>query len=219
MLYSSITQQIQRSFPQLNPADALSRYCKYHSSGGKDAIFDTPSQPLPALSCVCQNPLGCWMVYGLPLRGLHIFGTVAAFSMLAAGAAAIALSRKEESLDELERERRVALVKGGRIIDATVIDISDLSAEESGRPMGLQLILYKYEISGVIYEASQDVTLLKHIVNIYDCRLGFPASVRYDPHNPTNSLIVAEGWSGLRDTAQSIPLRPIRRIPRPQPSR
>ncbi len=159
------------------------------------------------------------MLYGIPLRGVHIFGSVAAFSMLAAGAVAIALSRKEESLDELERERRAALVKGGRIIDATVIDISDLSPEESGRPMGLQLILYKYEISGVIYEASQDVTLLKHIVNIYDCRLGFPASVRYDPHNPTNSLIIAEGWSGLRDTAQSIPLRPIRRIPRPQPTR
>ena len=86
-------------------------------------------------------------------------------------------------------------MKGGRIIDATVIDISDLSPEEIGRPMGMQLILYKYEISGVIYEASQDVTLLKHLVNIYDCRLGFPASVRYDPHHPTNSIIIAEGWS------------------------
>ena len=156
---------------------------------------------------------------GLPLRGFHIFGTFAAVGMLLAGAAVIALSRKEESLDELERERRESLLKNGRIIDATVIDISDLSPEEAGRPMGLQLILYKYEVSGVIYEASQDVTLLKHIVNIYDCRLGFPASVRYDPHNPTNSLIVTEGWSGLRDTANSVPIRPVRRIPRPQPTR
>jgi hypothetical protein len=158
-------------------------------------------------------------MYGIPLRGLHIFGTAAAVGMLVAGAAVIALSRKEESLDELERDRRTALVKGGRIIDATVIDISDLTAEESDRPMGLQLILYKYEISGVVYEASQDVTLLKHLVNIYDCRLGFPASVRYDPHNPTNSIIIAETWSGLRDTATSIPLRPIRRVPRAQPTR
>jgi hypothetical protein len=30
--------------------------------------------------------------------------------------------------------------------------------------------------------------------------------VRYDPHNPGNSLIVAESWSGLRDTANSVPL-------------
>ncbi len=158
-------------------------------------------------------------MYGLPIRGLHLFGAVAAMGVLAAGAAILGLSRKEESLDELERERRSSLVKSGRIIDATVIDISDLTAEESKRPMGLQLILYKYEISGVIYEASQDVTLLKHIVNIYDCRLGFPASVRYDSHNPTNSIIIAENWSGLRDTATSIPLRPIRRVSRPQPSR
>ena len=49
-------------------------------------------------------------------------------------------------------------------------------------------------------------TMLRHLVNIYDCRLGFPASVRYDPHNPGNSLIVAESWSGLRDTANSVPL-------------
>ena len=88
----------------------------------------------------------------------------------------------------------------------TVIDISDLTAEECGRPNGMQLILYKYEAAGVVYECSQDVTMLRHLVNIYDCRLGFPASVRYDPHNPGNSLIVAESWSGLRDTANSVPL-------------
>jgi hypothetical protein len=141
-------------------------------------------------------------MYGIPLRGFHIFGTVACIGVLLGAAAVMALSRKEESADELERDRRTALVKGGRIIDATVIDISDLSPEEIGRPMGMQLILYKYEISGVIYEASQDVTLLKHLVNIYDC-------------HPTNSIIIAEGWTGLRDTANSVPLRPLRRVARP----
>ena len=74
-------------------------------------------------------------------------------------------------------------------------------------PTGLQLILYKYEIAGVVYECSQDVTMLRHLVDIYNCRLGFPASVRYDPHNPTNSLIVAETWSGLRETANSVAVR------------
>ncbi len=78
--------------------------------------------------------------------------------------------------DEEERKRRELLLQQGRIIDATVIDISDLTAEESGRPNGMQLILYKYEAAGVVYECSQDVTMLRHIVNIYDCRLGFPAS-------------------------------------------
>ncbi len=150
-------------------------------------------------------------MYGISLRLTQIFGTVAAAGALAGCAAAFALTRKHPSPEELERDRRTALIKSGRIIDATVLDISDLSAEESGHPMGLQLILYQYEISGVVYECSQDVTLLKNVVDIYECRLGFPASVRYDPHSPGNSIIVAESWSGLRETANSVPLHPLRR--------
>lgn len=141
-----------------------------------------------------------------PLRDSQLFGTFATLGCCLGGIAAYALLRRRPSPDELERERRELLVQQGRIIDATVIDISDLNAEESGRPNGMQLILYKYEAAGVVYECSQDVTMLRHLVNIYDCRLGFPASVRYDPHNPGNSLIVAETWSGLRDTANSVPL-------------
>jgi hypothetical protein len=148
---------------------------------------------------------------------MNSFGMVAAVGVCLGGAAAYALLRRRQSPDELERQRRDLLVQQGRIIDATVIDISDLTAEESGRPNGMQLILYKYEAAGVVYECSQDVTLLRHLVNIYDCRLGFPASVRYDPHNPGNSLIVAETWSGLRDTANSVPLhgRSSARAPSP----
>jgi hypothetical protein len=154
---------------------------------------------------VTLSPAGAPM-NGLPLRESQIFGTLAAVGVCLGGAAVYGLLRRKESPDELERQRRDLLVQQGRIIDATVIDISDLTAEESGRPNGMQLILYKYEAAGVVYECSQDVTMLRHLVNIYDCRLGFPASVRYDPHNPGNSLIVAESWSGLRDTANSVPL-------------
>lgn len=140
------------------------------------------------------------------LRDSQLFGTFAAVALCVGGAATYGLLRRKPSPDETERKRRDLLVQQGRIIDATVIDISDLDAEESGRPNGMQLILYKYEAAGVVYECSQDVTMLRHLVNIYDCRLGFPASVRYDPHNPGNSLIVAESWSGLRDTANSVPI-------------
>src|SRR3984885_6783529 len=141
-----------------------------------------------------------------PLRESQLIGSLAAVAVCLGGVAVYGLLRRRPSHDEEERKRRELLVQQGRIIDATVIDISDLNADESGRPNGLQLILYKYEAAGVVYECSQDVTMLRHIVNIYNCRLGFPASVRYDPHNPGNSLIVAEGWSGLRDTANSVPL-------------
>lgn len=163
---------------------------------------------LAALSCIVYpySELELSMT-SFPLRDSQLFGAFAAVGVCLGGLAAYALLRRKPSPDEEERKRRDALVQQGRILDATVIDISDLNPEESGRPHGMQLILYKYEAAGVVYECSQDVTMLRHIVNIYDCRLGFPASVRVDPHNPGNSLIVAEGWSGLRDTANSVPVQ------------
>ena len=86
-----------------------------------------------------------------------------------------------------------------------MIDISDLNAEESGRPNGMQLILYKYEAAGVVYECSQDVTMLRHLVNIYDCRLGFPASVRYDS---AQSRQFADCGRGLERIARYRQFRP-----------
>ena len=46
------------------------------------------------------------------------------------------------------------------------------------------LLVYSYDVAGVTYEASQDVTHLRQFIDLYSCRLGLPASVRYDPHNP-----------------------------------
>ena len=145
-------------------------------------------------------------MHNFTTRDPQMFVTFVVGGICIGAFAAYSLLRRRSSPDELERKRRDMLVRQGRIIDGTVIDISDLSPEESGRSNGLKLILYKYDVAGVVYECSQDVTMLAHLVNIYDCRLGFPASVRYDPHNPGNSLIVAETWSGLRDTANSVPL-------------
>lgn len=153
---------------------------------------------------------------GLSLRDPQVIGSLAAGALCLGGVALYFAMRKKPSEEEMERERRAFLVQSGRIIDGTLLDISDLNETESGRPTGLQLILYKYEIGGVVYECSQDVTPLRDMVNIYECRLGFPCSVRYDTHKPENSIIVAEGWSGLRDTANSVPLR---RMTPPRPRR
>jgi len=42
------------------------------------------------------------------------------------------------------------------------------------------------------------VTYLRPMINLHSCRLGLPTSVRYDTQNPGNSIVVSEGWMGLR---------------------
>ncbi len=150
----------------------------------------------------------------ISLRDPQVLGGLAAAGLCVGGMIAWAAMRKRPTEEELERQRRQALVKSGRIMDGTILDISDLGAEESGREGGMHLILYKYEIAGVVYECSQDVTQLKEYVNIYDCRLSFPCSVRYDSRCPSNSIVVAENWSGLRETANSVPIRALPCAPR-----
>jgi len=63
-------------------------------------------------------------------------------------------------------------------------------------------------VAGVTYEASQDVTHLRQFIDLYSCRLGLPASVKYDPHNPGDSIVISETWSGLRKPTIVLPQRP-----------
>jgi len=107
------------------------------------------------------------------------------------------LSRKPKpSGDLMEYERRTELTRGGRIIDGTVIDVQEL--EETDTQPQMILLIYTYDVAGVTYEASQDVTHLRQFIDLYSCRLGLPASVKYDPHNPGDSIVISEKWSGLR---------------------
>lgn len=153
----------------------------------------------------------------ISLRDPQVIGAITAAGLCIAGSIVWALVRKRPTEEEIERTRRELLVKTGRIIDGTILDTSETEADESGKGGGLELILYKYEIAGVAYECSQDVTHLKDYVNIHECRLSFPCSVRYDPRCPTNSIVIAESWTGLRDTANSVPLHAVPRNPRTPP--
>ena len=122
------------------------------------------------------------------------------YSLLAGCGAAIfaaylLFGRKKKSAAEIERERRDWLNRIGRITDGTVIDVQELSP--NGHPAATMLI-FQYDVGGVSYEASQDVTLLRQWINLHSCRLGLPTSVRYDPQNPGNSIVVSEKWMGLR---------------------
>jgi hypothetical protein len=118
------------------------------------------------------------------------------------------LSRKpKRSSDLMEYERRTELSRGGRIIDGTVIDVHELEETETQRQM--ILLIYTYDVAGVSYEASQDVTHLRQFIDLYSCRLGLPASVKYDPHNPGDSIVISETWSGLRKSPIRAQSRPV----------
>lgn len=126
---------------------------------------------------------------------LRLYGLVAAGSAVLLGAYAL-LRSKRKTDDDLERERRAWLEAAGRITDGTVIDVQELAPQNQRRSS--VMLIYKYDVAGVSYECSQDVTLLRHWINLHSCRLGLHTSVRYDPQNPGNSLVVSENWMGLR---------------------
>jgi hypothetical protein len=123
-------------------------------------------------------------IYALVLFGI---GVVLAIYFL--------VRRKPKPVDELEKERRAFLDQGGRITDGTVIDVQELQAAENKFST---LLIYQYDVAGVSYECSQDVTYLRPLINLHSCRLGLPTSVRYDPLNPGNSIVISERWMGLR---------------------
>lgn len=103
--------------------------------------------------------------------------------------------RHRKTPEQRERERRMRISEMGRITDGTVIDVNELEVNGSGE---IQLLVYQYDVAGVSYEASQDVTTLRHRVDLHSCRAGLMTSIKYDPANPGNSIVIAENWSGLR---------------------
>ena len=129
------------------------------------------------------------------MDSLRTYWLIAAASAVVLGAYAL-LRRKSRTPEELERERRMWLDGIGRITDGTVIDVQELTPTSSQRTA--TMLIYKYDVAGVSYECSQDVTHLRHWINLHSCRLGLPTSVKYDPQNPGNSLVISESWMGLR---------------------
>jgi len=109
---------------------------------------------------------------------------------------------KRPTAEELERARRIFLVQSGRLVDGMLLDVCDVQAED-GRT--LTMLLYSYRIGGVDYECSQDITEMQGVVDPAQVRAGFPSTVRYQPGNPQNSIVVAEEWSGLREGLPVFP--------------
>lgn len=120
-------------------------------------------------------------------------------------------SRTKDS-SESERDRRAYLNRIGRIVDGQVLEIVDRADEsvqghaglfgkhrgENSKPAIRKMLLYSYSIAGVTYEAGQDVTGLEEQVCLDRVVAGQPVGVRYDPSNPSNSILIADDWSRLR---------------------
>ena len=133
---------------------------------------------------------------------------VLAFGVSAAIVGYALLSRKnKKTAEELEREHCAELTRGGRIIDGNVIDVLETDEEKTAHQR--LLLVYNYDVAGVSYEASQDVTHLRQFIDLYSCRLGLPASIKYDPHNPGDSIVISETWSGLRKPTIVLPHKSV----------
>jgi hypothetical protein len=119
-----------------------------------------------------------------------------------AGVALWLVMRRRPTAEEIEHARRQFLVQSGRLVDGMLLDVYDV---EGADRLPLTFLLFSYRIGGVDYECSQEITALRGIVNAAEVRAGFPCTVRYQPGNPYNSIVVAEGWTGLRAGLPQFP--------------
>jgi hypothetical protein len=140
-------------------------------------------------------------------------------AVLVAAVGAVALRQyfeKPEDPEDEERRRRSQLNQVGRIVEGLVVELVESQAPvalvpvaSNGSPSikepvpapsksGIRrLVRYSYSIAGVTYETAQDVTGLEERLCLERIASGQPASVKYDPSNPSNSILVADDWSGL----------------------
>ena len=137
-----------------------------------------------------------------------ILGSAAA--LLLAAAVLWWWRRRPRDPEEVERRRREYLSRVGRIVEGEIVEIrespgvSAAAPGPNGRSRGIHvpsakrsLVCYTYAISGVTYETAQDVTGFEERACLDRLITGQPASVKYDPQSPGNSMLIAEDWSGL----------------------
>jgi hypothetical protein len=141
-------------------------------------------------------------------RSPQVITALSGVALTLAGIVTYVLTRRKPTAEEIERERREQLARSGRITDGTIMDTMIMEARNSSNSASEestvtdhsiptpQIIVYNYRIAGVTYECAQDVTALAEYV--HGIRTDLPIQVRYAPHNPANSIVVAESWSGLR---------------------
>ena len=104
---------------------------------------------------------------------------------IAAGVAIIWLARRRPTSEELEKRRRLRVNRLGRTIEGVIVEADS------------HTLYYTYDVHGVQYSTTQDVSALLDLVAGDPARLVGSISVKYLRDNPANSIIVCEEWSGL----------------------
>jgi hypothetical protein len=144
----------------------------------------------------------------LSLHSPRVIAAISVGVVAVGGVVTYALTRRRPTAEEIERERRELLARSGRITDGTIMDtmitearsasisVPEVPTSADHSVSTPHIIVYNYRIAGVTYECAQDVTALAEYV--HGIRTDLPIQVRYAPHNPANSIVVAESWSGLR---------------------
>ena len=145
----------------------------------------------------------------------RVIAVAAALVVAVAVAMLRQLFKTPESAESEERRRRAQLNQIGRIVEGLVVELveapaspapeissSMFSARKAATPGNSattlrRLVRYSYSIAGVTYETAQDVTGLEERLCLERLAAGHPASVKYDPSNPSNSILVADDWSGI----------------------
>jgi hypothetical protein len=111
----------------------------------------------------------------------------------------IALRVKKANPEKREKRRRLLVHRTGRLGDALVLEVSDEATST--------LLYYTYTVHGVEYNASQDISTLKHLLPAEPGRFVGVAHLKYALKNPANSILICEEWSGLR--ARGVATSPL----------
>lgn len=114
------------------------------------------------------------------------YGFLIAIVLVAGGLFVWHRLRGRVSAEERERRRREVIRQTGKLRDGEVVDVDGIH------------IIYSYEVAGVGYTVSQDVSALEALLPPDRMTLVGPVAVKFLPRNPANSMVISEHWNGMR---------------------
>jgi len=124
---------------------------------------------------------------------MHL-GVITGLACIVVGAVLLAMWRVVHSRltpEKREQRRRLDINLNGRLGDALLTECHE------------NTLYYTYEVRGVHYTASQDISTLRDQLPAAPERLGGMVNMKYAAQNPANSILLCEEWSGLRVAAQT----------------